>query len=75
MSARTSKGRSARAASSTDASPVRGTAGNIGIEDGCAPPPFTEKVTTYRVRLRDGIVEVDPTPLPRGTPASIVVPL
>ena len=30
------------------------------LEDGCAPPPFTEKLATYRVRLRDGIVEVDP---------------
>ncbi len=25
------------------------------LEDGCAPPPFTEKLATYRVRLRDGI--------------------
>ena len=24
------------------------------LEDGCAPPPFTEKLATYRVRLRDG---------------------
>ena len=41
------------------------------LEDGCAPPPFTEKLATYRVRLRDGIVEVDPHPLPPGTPAAI----
>ena len=30
------------------------------LDDGCAPPPFTEKLATYRVRIRDGIVEVDP---------------
>ena len=30
------------------------------LEDGCAPPPFTEKLATYRVRLRDGVIEVDP---------------
>jgi nitrite reductase/ring-hydroxylating ferredoxin subunit/DMSO/TMAO reductase YedYZ heme-binding membrane subunit len=37
------------------------------LEDGCAPPPFTEKVATYRVRITDGMVEVDPMPLPLGT--------
>src|SRR5262249_12706909 len=26
--------------------------------DGCAPPPFTEKVATFRLRLVDGVVEV-----------------
>ncbi|MEJ0075516.1 MAG: Rieske 2Fe-2S domain-containing protein [Alphaproteobacteria bacterium] len=41
------------------------------LADGCAPPPFTEKLATYRVRLRDGVVEVDPKPLPPGTPAAI----
>jgi nitrite reductase/ring-hydroxylating ferredoxin subunit/DMSO/TMAO reductase YedYZ heme-binding membrane subunit len=41
------------------------------LEDGCAPPPFTEKLVTYRVRLNQGTVEVDPRPLPPGTPASI----
>jgi nitrite reductase/ring-hydroxylating ferredoxin subunit/DMSO/TMAO reductase YedYZ heme-binding membrane subunit len=41
------------------------------LEDGCAPPPFTEKLVTYRVRVNDGIVEVDPRPLPPGTPAAI----
>jgi len=41
------------------------------LEDGCAPPPFTEKLATYRLRMRDGMVEVDPTALPPGTPASI----
>jgi nitrite reductase/ring-hydroxylating ferredoxin subunit len=43
------------------------------LADGCAPPPFTEKLVTYNVRLRDGIVEVDPRPLPPGTPAAISV--
>lgn len=43
------------------------------LADGCAPPPFTEKLVTYRVRIERGLVEVDPTPLAAGTPASIVV--
>jgi nitrite reductase/ring-hydroxylating ferredoxin subunit/DMSO/TMAO reductase YedYZ heme-binding membrane subunit len=41
------------------------------LADGCAPPPFTEKLVTYKVRLRDGRIEVDPRPLPPGTPAAI----
>lgn len=45
------------------------------LEDGCAPAPFTEKLATYRVRIKDGIVEVDPRPLPPGTPAAIQCPL
>ena len=44
------------------------------LADGCAPPPFTEKLATYRVRIRDGVVEVDPSPLPPGTPAAITSP-
>jgi nitrite reductase/ring-hydroxylating ferredoxin subunit len=44
------------------------------LDDGCAPPPFTEKLATYRVRIRDGVVEVDPNPLPAGTPAAITCP-
>ncbi len=43
------------------------------LEDGCAPPPFTEKLATYRVRLRDGMIEVDPNALPPGTRAAINV--
>jgi nitrite reductase/ring-hydroxylating ferredoxin subunit/DMSO/TMAO reductase YedYZ heme-binding membrane subunit len=43
------------------------------LEDGRAPPPFTEVLATYPVRLRGGIVEVDPRPLPPGTPAAIEV--
>jgi nitrite reductase/ring-hydroxylating ferredoxin subunit/DMSO/TMAO reductase YedYZ heme-binding membrane subunit len=41
------------------------------LADGCAPAPFTEKLVTYRVRVNRGIVEVDPRPLPPGTPAAI----
>ena len=44
------------------------------LADGCAPPPFTERLATYRVRIRNGIVEVDPQALPPGTPASITCP-
>ncbi len=36
---------------------------------GCSPPPFTEKVATYRVTLRGEHVLVDPAALPPGTPA------
>jgi nitrite reductase/ring-hydroxylating ferredoxin subunit/DMSO/TMAO reductase YedYZ heme-binding membrane subunit len=43
------------------------------LSDGCAPPPFTEKLTTYRVRLKDGNIEVDPNPLPPGTPAVLSI--
>ena len=39
------------------------------LEDGCAPPPFTERLATHRVRINRGVVEVDPQPLPPGTPA------
>jgi len=42
------------------------------LADGRAPPPFTEKLVTYRIRIERGIVEVDPRPLPPGTPAAIV---
>jgi nitrite reductase/ring-hydroxylating ferredoxin subunit/DMSO/TMAO reductase YedYZ heme-binding membrane subunit len=44
------------------------------LEDGCAPPPFTEKLATYRVRLRNGVIEVDSTPLPPGTKAAVTLP-
>lgn len=43
------------------------------LADGCAPPPFSEKLVTFRVRLEHGLIEVDPRPLPPGTPAAIVV--
>lgn len=44
------------------------------LEDGCAPPPFTEKLVTYRVRFEGCVIEVDPTPLPPGTKAAITLP-
>ena len=36
-------------------------------ETGAAPAPFTEKVSTFRTKLVDGLVWVDPNPLPPGT--------
>jgi methionine sulfoxide reductase heme-binding subunit len=36
-------------------------------EDGCSPAPFSERVTTYRTRVIQGVVWVHPTPLPAGT--------
>lgn len=41
------------------------------LEDGQAPPPFTEKLATYRVRIRDGVIELDPRALPPGTRATL----
>lgn len=35
---------------------------------GSSPPPFTEKVPTFRVEIVDGKVRVDPCPLAAGTP-------
>ena len=46
------------------------------LSDGCAPAPFTEKLATYKVRLgENGMLEVDPRPLPPGTPAAITCAL
>jgi len=36
-------------------------------ENGAAPPPFTEKVETYAVRVRNGRVQIDPRANPPGT--------
>jgi methionine sulfoxide reductase heme-binding subunit len=36
-------------------------------EDGCSPPPFTEKVPTYEVRVESGRVLVNPEANARGT--------
>jgi nitrite reductase/ring-hydroxylating ferredoxin subunit/DMSO/TMAO reductase YedYZ heme-binding membrane subunit len=44
------------------------------LADGCAPAPFSERLITYRSRIRDGVVEVDPAPLPPGTHAAIKCP-
>jgi nitrite reductase/ring-hydroxylating ferredoxin subunit/DMSO/TMAO reductase YedYZ heme-binding membrane subunit len=43
------------------------------LDDGCSPPPFAERVATYRVRIRDGMVEVHPEPMPLGTKAVLAV--
>ncbi len=42
------------------------------LEDGCSPPPFTEKVATYRLRLDGGTVLLNPVALPAGTPVEPV---
>ena len=42
-------------------------------EDGCSPPPFTEKVPTFRLRRDGDIVLLDPRALPPGTPTEPIV--
>jgi nitrite reductase/ring-hydroxylating ferredoxin subunit/DMSO/TMAO reductase YedYZ heme-binding membrane subunit len=37
------------------------------LEDGCAPPPYTEKLPTFRLRIVDGRVRIDPAANPPGT--------
>lgn len=39
-------------------------------DNGQSPPPFTEKIPTYKVKVEGGHVFVDPTPLPPGTPVT-----
>lgn len=41
--------------------------------DGCSPPPFTEKVATYPVRIVAGRVQVSTRALPPGTPTEPAV--
>ncbi|MDX2154194.1 MAG: ferric reductase-like transmembrane domain-containing protein [Bryobacteraceae bacterium] len=36
-------------------------------DSGTSPPPFTEKIATYRTKVAGGKVFVDPKPLPPGT--------
>ncbi|MBL8745310.1 MAG: Rieske 2Fe-2S domain-containing protein, partial [Phycisphaerae bacterium] len=36
-------------------------------EDGCSPPPFTEKIHTYQVRVIGSRVMVNPEAMPAGT--------
>ena len=36
-------------------------------DSGQSPPPFTEKIPTFRARVHDGMVWVHPQPLPPGT--------
>jgi nitrite reductase/ring-hydroxylating ferredoxin subunit/DMSO/TMAO reductase YedYZ heme-binding membrane subunit len=37
------------------------------LEDGCAPPPFTERIATYRLKRDGARVLLDPRPNPPGT--------
>lgn len=37
------------------------------LADGCAPPPFTERIATYRLALAGDTVLLDPRPNPPGT--------
>lgn len=37
-------------------------------QDGCSPPPFQERITTYRIRVEGRRILIDPTPLEPGTP-------
>ena len=37
------------------------------LEDGCAPPPFHERLPTYRLRVEHGMVLLDPRANPPGT--------
>lgn len=39
-------------------------------ENGQSPPPFTEKIPTFRVRVQDDRVQVNPEPLSPGTPVA-----
>ncbi|MEO8636802.1 MAG: Rieske 2Fe-2S domain-containing protein [Gemmatimonadales bacterium] len=36
-------------------------------DNGQSPPPFTEKIPTFNLVIRDGVVLVDPRPNPAGT--------
>lgn len=40
--------------------------------DGVSPPPFDEKIATYRLRLENGLLYVRPEPMAPGTPAPMV---
>jgi len=35
--------------------------------DGCSPPPYTEKIATYEVRIEGGRVKLNPRAKPKGT--------
>jgi methionine sulfoxide reductase heme-binding subunit len=37
-------------------------------DTGVSPPPFNERIATYRVQASAGRIFVDPSPLPPGTP-------
>ena len=36
-------------------------------QDGCSPPPFTEKIATYQLKLQGDMISLNPQPLPAGT--------
>lgn len=40
--------------------------------DGCSPPPYTEKIETYQLRVEGGRVLLNPLPNPPGTPTDPV---
>lgn len=42
------------------------------LHDGCSPPPYTERVATYQLRLQDGAILLNPRANPLGM---IVAPL
>lgn len=37
-------------------------------QDGCSPPPFSERIAVYPTRIEQGVVFVHRRPLPLGTP-------
>jgi nitrite reductase/ring-hydroxylating ferredoxin subunit len=41
--------------------------------DGCAPPPFTEKLPTHDVRIVDGRVWINPEARPAGTAVAAAI--
>ncbi len=41
-------------------------------EDGCSPPPFTEKIETYNLKLEGSRVMLDPVALPKGSARPII---
>jgi nitrite reductase/ring-hydroxylating ferredoxin subunit/DMSO/TMAO reductase YedYZ heme-binding membrane subunit len=43
------------------------------VEDGCSPPPFTERIATYHLRLDGRRVLLDPRPNPLGTRVEPIV--
>ena len=42
-------------------------------ENGSSPPPFTEKVATYHLKLENGYIWVNPKPEPEGTHIDAIV--
>jgi len=42
-------------------------------ENGQSPPPYTEKIPTYQLRVSAGVLQLNPEPNPPGTPADPAV--